>query len=272
MPVAEIYIVKPGDTFSAIAKAKRLTIKELRDANMQIKNINKIMVGEAIKIPAKVVPAGTATIPAGSVAAPILAPATGHAQTYDGSTPAPGTTTADKTAYNHPPLTNLTPPRDANTYAQVINQFAVGHNSRYIKTPGKTYCNIFVWDVTRAMGCEIPHWVNASGDTAVPKAPGANEININSGIDWMLSKGIPHHGWQMADATTAQAQANQGKPAVAMWKNTISGGHGHTAMIRPGTMHSIKGPATAQAGGVNFNQGHMTDGFGAHVPHYYIHD
>ena len=53
-------------------------------------------------------------------------------------------------------------------YNNVINQFAVQYNPRYgeVYVDGvlkKTNCNIFVWDVTSAMGALIPHWVDANG-------------------------------------------------------------------------------------------------------------
>lgn len=262
MPVAEIYIIKPGDTLSKIAQNKHVTVAQLIDANPQISNPNRIVIGEAIKIP-------TTDAAPGTQPAPAAAP--GHAVVYDGIHPAPGTTTSAKASYNHPPLTNDAAHRNANAYAQVINQFAVNHNGRYRRDGNGTYCNIFVWDVTRAMNCEIPHWVDRTGDTAVPRAGGAREININAGLDWMEDFGIPHHGWQEVSAQTAQNHANQGRPAVAMWKNRMPGGHGHTAMIRPGSINN-RGPATAQAGSINFNQGHMSDGFGDHVPRYFIHN
>jgi len=58
--------------------------------------------------------------------------------------------------------------------------------------------------------------------------------------------------------------------AVALWKNPTHG-HGHTAIVRPGTL-TARGPATAQAGSTNFNDGHLTDGFGNLRPLFYGHD
>lgn len=257
MPVIEIYIIEPGDTLSQIARNKHVTLRRLKEANPQVADPDKIIIGDVIKIPTD----------APSPAPPLIA---GRTTAYDGTHPAPGTVGTNKADYNHPPLTNDENGRDPNIYAQVINQFAVAHNSRYKSDSNGTYCNIFVWDVTRAMNCEIPHWVDRLGDSAAPHSSHANEININAGMDWMLHFGIIKHGWQAASAKAAQNHANLGKPAVAMYKNPSPTHHGHTAVIRPGSINS-RGPASAQAGSINFNSGHIQDGFGGLPIHYFIH-
>jgi hypothetical protein len=78
----------------------------------------------------------------------------------------------------------------------------------------------------------------------------------------MLRYGVARHGFALATAPQAQDAANRGEVAVVMWKNPTSGHHGHTAIVRPGTITN-RGPATAQAGSTNFNHGHMKDGFGS---------
>jgi len=45
------YTVKPGDTLSKIAKRKGVTLAQLLQANPQIKNPNKIRVGQVINVP-----------------------------------------------------------------------------------------------------------------------------------------------------------------------------------------------------------------------------
>ena len=81
--------------------------------------------------------------------------------------------------------------------------------------------------------------------------------------------GTTQEGWQACSDQDAQTHANAGRPAAAMWKNP-TGGHGHTAIVRPGTL-SADGPTTAQAGAVNFNVGHAANGFGSIVPDYFWH-
>src|SRR5438067_1564270 len=80
-----------------------------------------------------------------------------------------------------PPLTNGSDNRSAANYAAVVKQFDVANNGRYTPNQqgkGETYCNIFLWDVTRALACEVPHWVDADGN---PSAVGiGKELNANA--------------------------------------------------------------------------------------------
>ena len=259
MPIiTDIYEVQPGDTLSKIANKTGVSVDAILHANQQILDPNLIKVGQKINIPS------TAPTPAPT-------PAPGHPEAYDGIHPAPGTVSILRANYNHPPLTNPPGERDAAIYSQLINQFAVGHNPRYLPGDGNTYCNIFAWDVSRAMGTEIPHWVDASGHIAAPGAPHASEININGGVNWMRSHGVTQFGWKSCSAQQAQDAANQGKLSVVMWKNT-GAGHGHVAVVRPGSV-SDRGPEIAQAGRHNFNDAHVRDGFGQLGPlEYFSHD
>ncbi|NPV90054.1 MAG: hypothetical protein HPY50_04670 [Firmicutes bacterium] len=52
--------------------------------------------------------------------------------------------------------------RSPYAYDMIIDQFKVADNPRYKRRNGNTYCNIFAWDVTNAMGAEIPYWVDAT--------------------------------------------------------------------------------------------------------------
>jgi LysM repeat protein len=257
--LADTYEIRPGDTMSGIANRFGITLQKLLEANQQIHNPNLITVGQKINIPS------TAPTP------PPIIPAPGHAAIYDGVHPAPGTVSTNRSNYINPPLTNLPGQRDPAVYSQLIDQFAVQFNPRYLAGRGNTYCNIFVWDVSRAMGAEIAHWIDSSGNIAVPFAPHANEININGGVNWMNDHGVTQRGWKVTTAPEAQNAANQGLLAVVMWKNP-TGGHGHTAVVRPGSIND-KGPVIAQAGRHNFNEGHVVNGFG-NLPHlqYFWHD
>jgi nucleoid-associated protein YgaU len=50
-PTPKVYVVAKGDTISRIAKKHDLTIEQLLAANKQIKNPNKIKIGDEITIP-----------------------------------------------------------------------------------------------------------------------------------------------------------------------------------------------------------------------------
>ena len=154
--------------------------------------------------------------------------------------------------------------RSADVYSQVINQFDVENNPRYAQRDGNTYCNIFAWDVTRAMGTEIPHWVDNAGNP-MPYGQG-HELDANGVNQWLNSQG-GNYGWQEVSPDQAQAMANQGFPVVASWDNV--GDIGHIAVVRPGAING-NGPETAQAGGENWNDGHVYDSFprGAQVQYF----
>lgn len=173
---------------------------------------------------------------------------------YDGSAPAPGTTEARRSFPTSPPVRGDPSNRNRMLYDNVINQFAVAVNPRYAQRYDEngrmksTYCNIFCWDVTRAMGAEIPHWVSRTGE---PVAVGkGNEMNANDTNDWLQRHGA-RYGWRrVADQNEAQALANRGHPTIASMKKP--GGIGHLAVIRPGEV-TKSGPAMAQAGARNLN-------------------
>ena len=55
------YKVKSGDTLSQIAKRMGTTIKALMAANPNIKDANKIRVGQTIKTPTKTIPGKSGT-------------------------------------------------------------------------------------------------------------------------------------------------------------------------------------------------------------------
>ncbi|HBU13051.1 MAG TPA: hypothetical protein DEB31_10140 [Clostridiales bacterium] len=149
-------------------------------------------------------------------------------------------------------LTNLPGQRSAATYRAVLNQFDVENNPRYAvnqKGEGDTYCNIYVWDATRAMGAEIPHYIDNT--TGAPKSSGGayiSELTANEVNTWLNTHGEAH-GWRKVSAEEAQYYANQGMPAVTSWKNPS--GHGHLQMVSPSTdgqYNAGRGVAVAQAG------------------------
>jgi hypothetical protein len=145
-----------------------------------------------------------------------------------------------------PAITSNEYTRSAGLYRAVINQFNVETAERY-QPSEKTYCNIFLWDVTSAMGAEIPHYVDAETNEprAYPDVKGARELNA-AGIDKWLHEHGGKYGWREVDAATAQRYANAGKPAV-----TTAGSLGHVQVVCPskdGAYDPEKGVTIAQAG------------------------
>ncbi|MBI1920947.1 MAG: hypothetical protein HYS23_07670 [Geobacter sp.] len=155
-------------------------------------------------------------------------------------------------------ITNDKNKRTAYHYHRVIEQFKLSEMPKRYKVETfdenekkkiRTFCNIFVWDVTRAMVGpvdEIPHWVLGE------------EMNVNKLVDWLKKEGGAK-GWRRLDHRGAQQAADDGHPTVAIWKNTK--GHGHVAIVRPGSVGDERGAAIAQAGRWVLDATHLTKGF-----------
>lgn len=120
------------------------------------------------------------------------------------------------------PMTSAPCQRSPDALRAVAGQFAVETAPRYRPKDGKTYCNIYLWDVTRALGCEVPHWVGPPGMRS--------ETTANALVTWLLAEGSTL-GWREDDERAAVAHAAFGRPAVAAWRNPA--GHGHVALLLP---------------------------------------
>lgn len=154
------------------------------------------------------------------------------------------------------PLTNGPGERSPQALRNVCAQFEVLKNPRYARTPSATFCNIFLWDVTRALGCEIPHWIDD------PKAPnGRRELTVNGTIEWLEMNGRLY-GWRECDYLQAGEQADRGCPAVPLWKNP-TGPHGHVAVCLPTVRGGLR---IAQAGAANLFDAPLSVGFGLVKP------
>ena len=163
------------------------------------------------------------------------------------------------------PLQNAVGNRSTANYDAVINQFAVETNPRYTPSSAATYCNIFAWDVTSAMGAPIPHWYNAT--TGAPTAVnGGSEMSAASMLTWLQSFGSTYGWYQLSTEQAAQASANAGQPTIVIGTQGGDGrNYGHVAVVRPGQIAQITyagqtfdlGPSAAQAGLTNFNQAHV---------------
>lgn len=152
-------------------------------------------------------------------------------------------------------------PRTAEGYAEALDQFDVGRHRRYQPRGGRTFCNIYVWDATRALGAEIPHWVDiATMEPAQMGANGAGETQANALILMLRAR---RWGWRPAGGgVAAQDAANAGTPTLVGWHNLR--GIGHVAMLRPRT----SGPqCVAQAGKVCGDAVPLAAAFGSAAAH-----
>ncbi len=126
---------------------------------------------------------------------------------FDGEVPAQELNNRDLWKAVQAPVQSREGRRSPEIYRTVINQFAVGHNPRYESdAPEKPRGHIFVWDVSRAMNCEIPHFV------------GAKELSLAQTVDWLRHEG-PMRGWQRASIDDAQQAALSGYLAIALPKD-----------------------------------------------------
>lgn len=176
-------------------------------------------------------------------------------------------------------LTGKAGERNPRLLSAVIDQFDVEGAARYkpYRRGRDTYCNIFVWDVTSALSCEIPHYVDRATGRArsFPDVRGAVELDANGVCGWLAEHGAAN-GWREVSAQEAQAYANSGHPAVTAWNNPK--GTGHVQMVRPsssGGYDAARGVTVAQSGGRNLNYAHISSTMrldSLKAVRYYVHD
>ncbi|HSP79687.1 MAG TPA: hypothetical protein VLQ93_14210 [Myxococcaceae bacterium] len=182
---------------------------------------------------------------------------TGVGRTFDGTTPPPELTSRDVWKAINAPLQSRVGRRSAELYTQILNQFAVGHNPRYAEDgPGKPRGHIFVWDVTRAMSAEIPHFV------------GTRELSLGRTGDWLRHEGTMR-GWRKINMEGALACANEGRPVVAMPKDSLVE---QMAMVRPGEPGPDGRPRLAAAALVRGNDLGCKEAFGVTALEYFVHE
>lgn len=171
----------------------------------------------------------------------------------------------------NPDVINTPDKRSPEAYLAAAKQFQVESNPRYARghaNPGvgkETYCNIFLWDVTKAMSCEVAHWVDPATGVEVPMGKGV-ELSANGVCDWFARHGLDFD-WMQCSKKKAMDRASKGFPTVVTWNNP--GGIGHVAVILPGTDFCH----IAQSGATNFFDANIAKGFGS-IPNlvFYTHD
>ena len=166
--------------------------------------------------------------------------------------------------------------RSPQLYRAVIDQLNVETAERY--RPGRngfTWCNIFVWDATRAMGAEIPFFIDPATGAPMqyPNTRGAQQQTAWRMEVWLENHGAAH-GWREVGSEEAQRHANSGRPAM-----TTAGRLEHVQMVVPsasGGYDPVRGVAIAQAGRIVSNYMYIT---GIYSPNamrnyvrYWVHD
>ena len=167
------------------------------------------------------------------------------------------------------PVRSTARARSREALLAVVAQFRVETSPRYQaearEDRRETWCNIFTWDVTRALDAEVPHWVDDAGKPA-PEGQG-RELTANATVHWLETHGATR-GWTEGDAAGAAAAAEAGQPVLAVWRNTD--GHGHLALVVP-AVSGAPGIHIAQAGAACFTSQPMARGFGERPVRFFIH-
>lgn len=165
-------------------------------------------------------------------------------------------------------ITSTPGARSAASLLDVIRQFSVEHEPRYLRDALSTYCNIFAIDVISAGGIVAPrHWSDPATGTPTPIGTGT-ELSANKLFDWFKSFGGAF-GWRNVDAQTARLYALAGKFAVAIWRNPNPQHSGHVAIVRPDTSPDIY---VAQAGAVNSERMLLSRAFPGLTPLFWVHE
>lgn len=142
------------------------------------------------------------------------------------------------------PITSGSERRDASVLVRVVSQFDVENQDRYRPgKPGPTWCNIFVWDCTRALGCEVPHWIRGK------------ELTANELVEWLAgslhnggTKQGPAHGWRGCSRADVRARALLGFPCLITYSNPNPARSGHIAIVLPSGVAVGDDVQIAQAG------------------------
>lgn len=164
----------------------------------------------------------------------------------------PDAVMSTETAYNDKeqqeiPIYNFSENRSKEAYIKVLESFDVAKEGESRYRGNKTYCNFYIWDVTTAMGCEIPllykksedgTWVETDKNDFDEKQPDKYSHNsATTQIDWLRGDEAKGKGWETIntnDETEAVkeilALANEGYPIVA---GNQKYGNSHVAMVAP---------------------------------------
>ena len=155
------------------------------------------------------------------------------------------------------------PPRSRARYLEAIASLDVEHAPKYrardLDGSGNqsTFCNLFLSDCTKLLGCPIP-WKLATDQAGwLDSAAG-----LSSGWHEIVASGEATAGAQAA------IHADIGYPTVAVWANHA--GHGHVAIVCPAIPQG-SGLHVAAAGAQNFQNAPISRSFGAIQPRFFTH-
>ena len=153
--------------------------------------------------------------------------------------------------------------RNAQNYNKIIDQFNVETNKRYKISGKSTWCNIYAWDVMRAMNVPFSHWVYKGTPLTFNEArklKGVDECNVSKHLSWLNTYGTKYN-WRKISASEAQKRANKGYPTLVLDSKGT-----HIAVVRPETStwkYKSNNPIISQAGKYNVKYGYAKKYFGS---------
>ncbi len=175
---------------------------------------------------------------------------------FDGETPAPEVTSRDIWKALTPPVQSREGKRTAELYRQAIDQFAPGQNPRYEPDEdGKSRAHIFIWDLSRAMNAEVPHFV------------GNKELSLAQTCDWIRYEG-GGRGWLKCDPVRASEAIAAGMPVLALPKELKLKAIG---VVRPDGRAQDGKPLLAAAGSPRGARLTLKEALGVFAVEYYFH-
>ena len=174
----------------------------------------------------------------------------------------------------------------------IVETLNVTSSARYQPGEGKTFCNIYAYDVVAAMGGYLPRvwwmdkvWsqIQAGAEIVTPAelkrmkkekedtknvvAPEygvtVHEMNANALTAWMHKTGSTEFGWSAAsDMEAAQSAANTGSIVILLAANKVAKKSGHVSVVlaesdehhahRDESTNRVVVPLQSQAGSKNF--------------------
>lgn len=153
-----------------------------------------------------------------------------------------------------PPLLGVPGNRTAEALLALVSLFHVDTHERYQPRDvtgddrDETFCNVFVHDVTYALGCPVPRLL-------------ANQQAV-----WLSRQ----RDWWALELGDATARAYIGMPTVAVWANPDAKRSGHIALLVP-PPEGRSGVWVAQAGAVCSPRMTLAAGFGGRAVSFYTH-
>lgn len=139
----------------------------------------------------------------------------------------------------------------------IVAQFQVETAERYrlrdVTGDGhqESWCNFFLADVTRALGCPVP------------------QMRANSQLDWLASDAGYRAGWsEVYRLHEVEVATNSGRVVVAGW-HSGSAASGHVALCVPSPDVGVH---IAQAGRSNFSCRPIEWGFGHRPVRFFHHE